>query len=167
MNTAGVTTQQEFEESPLFFDIEQGISPLFLAPLVKNSNTSKWVPSFNDFHKFAGRAFDSIKDGLDPKAQTEEERVRNFNTLNEFKKIHNQYELGSDITFRESLIEKYGVDHFEINLDTITTKYILEHIRSKFMNIILQDIHAGLSMIKYHGWETGRTKELIEALDTF
>jgi hypothetical protein len=167
MNASGVTTMEEFEKSPEFFDVSNGMSNLFYAPLVKNSNASKWVPNFKDFHKFAGRAFDSIKDGLDPKVQTEEERVRNFNTLNEFKKIHNQYELGSDMTFRESLIEKYGVEHFEINIDTIATKYVLEHIRSKFMNIILEDIHSGLSMIKYHGWKTGRTKELIEALDTF
>ena len=50
-----------------------------------------------------------------------------------------------------NLIEKYGVEHFEINIDTIATKYILEHIREKYLNAIMLDIHSGITMIKFHG----------------
>lgn len=88
---------------------------------------------------------------MDPGNRTEEERVKAFQELNDFKRIHNQYDLGQNRTFRETLIEKYGADYFEINLDTIATKYILEHLREKYLNSVVYDLHTAITLIKYHG----------------
>lgn len=167
LNKRGVKTIQELEKSEEFFEIEQGISTLFYAPLVKKSGTSKWIPENGDIKKFLGRTWDDVKDILDPKAQTEEERIRSYNSINAFREIHNQYDLKDDIDFRNSLIEKYGTEHFEINIDTIASKYLLEHIREKYLNSIMLDIHSAMTVLKMHGSKTGNIKEIEDAMNDF
>lgn len=167
LNINDVRTIEDLEKSEAFAEIQMGISPIFYAPMIKGSGTERWVPTYKNLHKLANRAWDSVKDGLDIQAQTEEERVRSYNSINMFKKIHNQYDMGNDIEFRTQLLEKYGVDYFEVNLDAIATKYVLEHMREKYLNSVMLDIHAALTVIKFHGMRTGNVKEVTEALDDF
>lgn len=166
LNKSNSSTYEEFEKSVEFEAIRSGNSDLFFAPLMKSSKSSRWLPSFKDFHKFVGQAFDTITSELDPGNRTEEERVQRFKELNDFKRIHNQYDLGQDKSFRNTLLEKYGSDYFELNLDTIATKYILEHIREKYLNSVVYDLHTAITLIKYHGWKTGSIQEVNDTLDT-
>lgn len=86
--------------------------------------------------------------------------------MNDYKKIHNQYNL-SDSSFRDNLIEKYGINHFEINLDTIATKYVLEAIRERYLNAIMLDIHSAITVIKMYGVKSGNIEEIVHVLEDF
>jgi hypothetical protein len=95
--------------------------------------------------------WDSIKDEFDPQDRTEEQRAWDHNELNAYKKIYNHYNATRDEDKRVELIEKYTVGHFEVNIDTIATKYILESLREKYMNPIMLDVKTALTVIKMHG----------------
>ena len=98
---------------------------------------------------------------------TEEERDKMYYNINGFREIHNQYDLGNDTTFRNELLENYGVEHFEINIDTIVTKYVLEHIREEVFGKVMLDIHGAITLIKIYGKNSGNTEETEKALQDF
>lgn len=167
LNNTNIETLEQLEKSQSFEAIKDGTSPLFLAPLIKKTGADRWIPTNGDFKKFIGRSWDSVRDILDPQARTEEERVRSYNKINAFRKVHNQYDLGNDTDFRNEMIEKYSPAHFEINIDTIASKYVLEHLREKYLNAVMLDINAGLTVLKFHAWQTGNIPELEKALNDF
>lgn len=166
-NTYGYTTLKEFEESEMFFDISLGEHPIFYAPLVKSQSLTSLKPTTGNFRKWIGRMWDNVKDALDPEPLTEEERMSRFNSVNGFRQIYNQYERGNDLEGREKIIEKYTPGHFEINLDTLVLKFMLESLRTKYLNNVMLDISSAVVMLKTHAGSTGRVKELEEALDVF
>lgn len=167
LNKLGLKTIEELEKSSEFEKIKSGESRLFYAPLIKKAGATRWVPTFKDFHKYIGRAWDAMRDEFDPKDRTEEQRAWDHNEINAYKVIYNHYDDTRDIDKRNILMEKYDLDHFEINIDTIATKYILEHIRETYMNPIMLDVKTALTVIKMHGWKTNKVKEVEEALDVF
>jgi hypothetical protein len=64
--------------------------------------------------------------------------------------MYNQFKNTND-NYRLSLIEKYGVNAFEVNLDVIGLKYAFENIREKHFNTVLPNIHSALTVMKFHG----------------
>jgi hypothetical protein len=113
--------------------------------------------------------YDDIKDSLDPdpSPMTEKEKLEKFNAINGFRQIYNQYERGYDLDSRTELLEEFTPAHFEINLDTIALKFMLESLRTKYLNSVMLDITSAIVVLKTHASTTGHIKELEEALDVF
>lgn len=167
LNKYNIETLEEFKKHEKFDEWTYTGSDLFKAPLVKKMSLSKWKSITTDgFRKTVGKFWDDTKGLLDPRDITEEQRVESYESVNGFKRMYNQFK-NTDDNYRLSLIEKYGVNAFEVNLDVIGLKYAFENIREKHFNTVLPNIHSALTVMKFHGWSSGKTKELTEALEDF
>ena len=76
-------------------------------------------------------------------------------------------EFSVDKQFRDRLITEYGTGYFEINLDTLFLKYSFSSIRENMLNQVLPKINAATTVMKYHGYQSGRSEELNQALEDF
>lgn len=163
-----IETLEEFEKHPSFNEIIKE-NHFFYIPLAKKVGLSKLGTKLttNWFRQFIGKFQDDIRDQLDARNIMEEQRVASYEVINGFKRMYNQFEAQHDERHRDSLIEKYGSEFFEINLDTLALKYVFENIREKEFNRVLPNIHCALTVMKFHGWSTGKSEELNKALEDF
>lgn len=167
LNKFNITTLEDFKKHSNFSEWTAADSNLFKAPLIKKMSLSKWKSITTDgFRKTVGKFWDDTKGLLDPRDLTEEQRVESYESVNGFKRMYNRFK-NTDDNYRLALIEKYGVNAFEVNLDVIGLKYSFENIREKHFNIVLPNIHSALTVMKFHGWSTGKTPELAKALEDF
>jgi hypothetical protein len=97
--------------------------------------------------------------------EQERQKVKFYNSVNGFNRMYNQFDFQESETNRQNLIEEYKIPTFEINLDVIALKYALENIRESIFNRILPKIYAGMELMQYYGWQTGKTKEVEQALE--
>lgn len=79
--------------------------------------------------------------------------------------MYNEFEIDDD--FRKKLIVDYGVNYFEINQDTVALKYIFSAIRENVMNQVLPVINAATTVMKYHGYQSGDSEGIKDAMDDF
>lgn len=111
-----------------------------------------------------GQKYEDIKNSIGGQEDlTEEQRVNYYKKVNGFTEMMNRYEVSPDE--RLEMIQKYGVEAFETNLDTLVMKYSFDAIRKKHFNNVLPNIHALLCGMKFHAWKTGNTEEMNKALE--
>ena len=149
------------------------IDKVLKVPIVKKQSLSALKSLTTDgFRKFIGNSWDSIlnsidfKDSLGAEADKEQE-IGAYNSINGFGKIYNKFNSQESEEYRNKLIEQYGVNHFEINLDTLVLKYSFENIRENYLNQILPIIDSGIQCMKFYGSQTGRIPETEKAIETF
>jgi hypothetical protein len=94
---------------------------------------------------------------LDPRNLTsverdeERQKIGFYQSVNGFRKMFNQFDFQESEENRHKLIEQYGSEYFEVNLDTIALKYAFETIREKQFNAVLPTIYSAITVMKYHG----------------
>ena len=113
-----------------------------------------------------------MKNALDPRDMTGDEnedlqKVGAYNSVNAMNKMYNQFDAQESEEYRDKLIEKYGTGFFEVNLDTIALKYAFENTREGYFNEVLPILQSGVTMMKFYGWQTGKTPETEKALEDF
>lgn len=149
------------------------IDKILKMPIIKKQSLTDFKSLTTDgFRKFIGNTWDSILNSIDFKDQLgseadEEQKIGAYNSINGFGKIYNKFDSQQSEEYRNSLVDKYGVSHFEINLDTLILKYAFENIRENYMNQILPIIDSGIQTMKFYGSQTGRVPETEKAIETF
>lgn len=153
----------EFEKSERFKEITTK-NEYTLIPLMKKLDMSKWGSlTTENFWKSVGKRWEDIKDFVDPRQITETQRIDAENHVLSCNKMYNEFNMGAEV--REKLISEYGVNYFEVNLDTILLKYSFASIRENVMDEVLTIINSAMMALKYHGYKSGNSKELNEALE--
>lgn len=172
-------TFAKFEKSTelqqlLDHDNKETLDLLLRVPLIKKQSLSKYKGLTTDgLRKFVGQRWDEMMSDLDPRNLTsverdeERQKIGFYQSVNGFRKMFNQFDFQESAENRHQLIDKYGADYFEVNLDTIALKYAFETIREKQFNAVLPTIYSALTVMKYHGWQTGHGAETEKALEDF
>ena len=168
-------TLDKFEKSSEFSKMmaDGSIEKLLKVPLIKKQSLSRMKSLTTDgFRKFIGQTWDSMKNALDPRDMTGDEnedlqKVGAYNSVNAMNKMYNQFDAQESEEYRDKLIEKYGTGFFEVNLDTIALKYAFENTREGYFNEVLPILQSGVTMMKFYGWQTGKTSETEKALEDF
>lgn len=152
-----------FEKSERFKEIIAK-PEYYKIPLMKKLDINKWSSLTTEgFWKMVGKRWEDIKDSIDPRNITEIQRQDAEHNVLACDKMYNEFKMGDGM--REKLIAEYGVDHFEINLDTILLKFAFASIRENVMDEVLTVVNSAMMALKYHGYQSGNSKELNDALD--
>ena len=174
-SNSDLDTLDKFEKSEEFEQLMSSgkIKNILSVPLIKKQSLSRWKTITTDgFRKYIGSTWDSMKNALDVRDMTgdeneHEQKIGAFNSVNGFGKMYNRFDSQESKEFRDYLIDKHGIGTFEVNLDTIVLKYAFENLREKHFNEILPIIDSSLNVLKFYGWQTGKTEEVEKALDDF
>lgn len=147
---------------------------LLKVPLIKKQSLSKYKSlTTKGIRGFIGERWEDMMSELDPRNLTSDERDNErqkagfYQSVNGFRKMFNQFNSQESEEYRHKLISEHSTDFFEVNLDTIALKYCFETIREKQFNSVLPVIYAGLTTMKYYGWQTGKGPETEKALTDF
>lgn len=170
-------TFEKFEKSQELSDLlESGsISKILTVPLIRKQSLSRLKTLTTEgLWKYLGNTWDSMLNSLDVRDMTGEENANEleqkigvFNAVNGFGKMYNRFDSQESKEFRDSLINAKGVSEFEVNLDTLVLKFAFENLRESYFDEILPKIDAALEVMKFYGWQTGKSKETEEALENF
>ncbi len=145
---------KEYTKDPVYFKI----------PLMKKLDINKWGSLTTEgFWKSVGKRWEDIKDSIDPRNITEIQRQDAEHHVLACDKMYNEFNMGEGV--REKMISEYGVNHFEVNLDTILLKFAFASIRENVMDDVLTVVNSAMMALKYHGYQSGNSKELNDALD--
>lgn len=149
------------------------IENLLKIPLIPRMNLSELKTLTTDgFRKMVGNIKENALNILDIKQETPEEAekelqyIGSMNAINGLKKIYNRFKSQEDKEFRDYLLTRYSVGHWEINLDTILLKYIFESIKEKYFNEVLPYINAAMQNLRFYGYQTGHIEEVEKLLNT-
>jgi hypothetical protein len=143
-------------------------SEYFQIPLVQRMGLAEMkVFTTEKLHKVIGQKFSNVKNELDPRNLFDEQRAQLQRKVNKgvIHDIYNQFDMNPE--FRQELINKYGVGAFEINLNTITLKYVMARIKERKYNALMPNIKAALAVFQFHAYKTGETEELRKAMEDF
>lgn len=147
---------EDFIKEPKYFE----------APLMKKLDLSKWGSlTTKGFRDAVGKRWEELKDSLDPRQITETQRRDAEEQVTACYKMYNEFDMDKDK--KDSLVANYGVEYFEVNLDTMLLKYAFSSIRENVMNQILPIINAATTVIKYHGYQSGNSDETNKAMEDF
>lgn len=170
-----LNTLEKFENSGEFHKmrLEGSFGRLLKVPLIKKQSLSRMKALTTDgLRKFVGQTWDSMKNNVDLRDLTgdeneEAQKVGAYNSVNGMGKMYNQFDAQESEEYRDSLIEKYGTSYFEVNLDTIGLKYAFENLRESHFNDVLPILQAGVTAMKFYGWQTGKNSDTEKALEDF
>lgn len=154
-------TVEEAEKLPEFEQYKKDPKYL-LIPLKKRTDSTKWKSlTTNDLRKSIGKRIEDLRDILDERDITDIHRQ-------EFKKkeqmafqMTNEFKVGENK--RDELIHEYGVDYFEINLDTILLEHRYAAITENVMNRVLQTVNALAVCLKLNAYSSGKIEESTES----
>lgn len=153
----------EFEKSDKFKDYTND-SVYYDAPLMKRLDINKWKTLTTEgFRGALGKIKNQVIDSIDPRNMTEQQRVWFDSEIQACDKMFNEFDLSVDR--RDEMIAEYGVEHFEINLDTLMLKFAYASIREKVMDEVLVRVNSALMAMKQFGNYSGNSKEINEAIE--
>jgi len=157
-------SREKFEKSPRFKEITNSISYLKV-PLKKKLTAEKFKTlTYKGVQKGFAKRFEDFKDELDPRNLTDIQREESAKdrTIESLTSMYNEFNI-SDTT-RERMLEAYGTNYFEINLDTLTLEVVFSRIRENTMNRVLPLVNSLASQLKVHAHRTGQSKDVEDAL---
>ena len=168
-------TYEKFEKSE---DLQTMLSTgeierILRVPLMRKKATSVWKKLSTDgFWKFIGNTKDTVLNELDYREATGaeaeyEQEIGVMKEANNLGKIYNRFnaQIHND-SYREGLIEEYGVSHWEINLDTIILSFAYENFKEKYLNQAMITVKAAVESLKFHGAQHGKTEEVEKVIKT-
>lgn len=168
-------TFEKFEKSEELKTMlsDETINKVLTVPLVRKQSLGRLKTITSEgLWKYLGNTWDSMLNQLDIRDMTGEEneleqKIGAFNSINGFGKMYNRFDSQESKEFRDYLINNKGVNEFEVNLDTLVLKYAFENLRESYFNEVLPKLDASLEVMKFYGWQSGKSEETEKALENF
>jgi len=126
----------------------------FEVPLMRGTDASKLhnITLKNTLESIKNKV-DEVRDYIDPRELTEEQRINVVKQKNNYQNMYNQFRMSENS--RSKMIANKGVKYFETNLDRITLEYVYADIKENIMNNVLSKMNSAIYLLKFYAKQSG------------